>query len=652
MQLRPPLPFIVAAFFFLTASSVLAADRWVIQFKESTIANNRVISPAEQVETQKRVIENRLSELKHAHKRNMMLLRPFGDRGAVIHISQDGESVEQVRQRLLSDPLVESVELDRRIHLNAVSPLIPVLNAMEASKRSRSWIHHDLASQPASINTGAMWANFHGTAPTVVAVVDTGVLPSHPMLQGHLLPGYDFISDPAIAADGQSTGRADRDDDPTDPGDGVTAADLQDDPSCGSLKTSGWHGTFVAGLLAGNPDSVEGIFPVNWNASILPVRVLGKCGGFSSDLADGIRWAAGLNVPGVPNNPFPAKVINLSLGTTGACVSAIEGAAVLAARRAGVLVVAASGNNGGTVDSPANCPGSFAVTSVDQLGLKANYSNVGSSIQLSAPGGDAAFPIWSASNTGTTSALANTYSTKTGTSFSAPLVAGAASLYWSLNPAASVDTVENLLKSTARPFLSIRGRSACTPDMGGVQCNCTRALCGAGMLDVANLVNTQASGGLTNLFSNTGNVIPPGQIRTFSAAGSTNSAGQEMSSVSFDVINVLKSNPGASDPVLSVNGLNVSITAPAAGLLGFDLRAQVPGAREAIVPVVVAASGASTFSTVAGLMAPLKANSPATNDFGTNVTVADTGGQGGGGAINLASILIFAYLLLASRNRQ
>lgn len=644
MQLRPVVACAIALSFSIVSSAVFSADRWVIQFKAGTVDN----------EKSQDAVASRVSELARVHKQNLRLIRPFGDSGAVV-FSGDGENLEQVRQRLASDPLVESVARDRRIRLHAQSPLVGLLNALDPSRQSRSWFHQDLATQPASINTGEMWKNFHGTSPAVVAVLDTGVLPSHPMLQGHLLPGYDFISDPLIAADGQNTGSTDRDSDPSDPGDGVTAADLANDPGCSGLSQSSWHGTFVSSLVGGNPIASEGIFSVNWNAAVLPVRVLGKCGGFSSDLADAIRWAAGLGVLGAPANPFPAKVINLSLGAEGACVASIEGAAITAARQAGALVLVAAGNDGSSVDSPANCPGAFGVAAIDQEGLKASYSNFGSSIQLSAPGGDGAFPIWSASNTGTDGPVSNTYSTKVGTSFSAPLVAAAASLYWSLNPAASVDMVENMLKSAARPFLSLNNRPACSTDLTNTECNCTQALCGSGMLDVANLVNTQRSDGLTNLFSNTGNVIPPGQTRTFSSGGSFNASGQEVSAVSFDVINVIKSSPDAANPVLAVNGLNVDITAPA-GVSGFDLRAQVSSGRTAVASVLVANPGATSPTVLASLLSPLVdgtstgfgggAAGTVVGDSGSGDGASGASSGGGGGALNLFGLWCAVFLLL------
>jgi len=659
MLFRPSLVLALTFSFLFVSAPVFAADRWVIQFKQ-TAPRLEQSSNAESSQHRLELI-SKLAVLSKVHQRGFTLIRPFGDRGAVV--AATGESLEETRLRLLSDPMVESVEIDRRVRLRAQSPLVGLLNALDLSRRSRSWFHQDLSTQPASINTSAMWASFHGTAPTVVAVLDTGVLPSHPMLQGHLLSGYDFVSDPVIAADGQTVGGSERDADPTDPGDGVTAADLLADPACAGLSSSSWHGSFVSGLVAGNPIPSEGVFSVNWNAVVLPVRVLGKCGGFSTDLADAIRWAAGLSVPGVPGNPFPAKVINLSLGSEGACVPSIEGAAVAAARQAGALVVVAAGNDGNTVDSPANCPGAFGVAAIDQEGLKANYSNFGASIKLSAPGGDGAFPIWSASNTGLTGPLTNTYNTKIGTSFSSPMVAAAASLYWSLNPTASVSAVEDALRTSARPFLSIAGAPICTTATQGVECNCTTTLCGAGMLDVANLINTQAAAGLTNLFSNTGNLIPPGQTRTFSAVGSFNASGQEVSGVSFDVLGVIKTSPDVPDPTLSVSGLEVNVTAPA-GVQGFDLRAQTTNGRAAIASVIVANPGATSPTLLASLLSPLingvssQGGIPSTATGDSLADGSDSGsvpggsGGGGGGAINLFGLLALLGLMCCFKKQK
>ncbi|HEX4918966.1 MAG TPA: S8 family peptidase [Limnobacter sp.] len=635
------------------ASNSHAQHRLVIEFKD-LVVNPEQGAPRDQSGNGRRLLGNALSQLGAAHRVSISMVRPFGHRGAVVQVA-DHVDVRQLIQRIESDPSVRSVAVDRRIRLHAQSPLVGLLNGLDPSRQSRSWFHQDIQSQPASINTGAMWTSFHGTSPTIVAVLDTGVLPSHPMLQGHLLPGYDFVTDPLIAADGQGISPSNsRDNDPSDPGDGVSFADLAADSGCGGVSVSSWHGTFVSGLIAGNPVPAEGVFSVNWNASIVPVRVLGKCGGFSSDLADGIRWAAGLPVPGAPANPFPARVINLSLGAEGACVASIEGAAIAEARQAGALVVVAAGNDGSTVDSPANCPGAMGIAAIDQEGLKASYSNFGPAIQLSAPGGDGAFPIWGPSNTGTSGPATNTYNTKVGTSFSAPMVSGAASLYLSLDKNASVTEVENALKVSARNFLTLNNRSTCTGDQIGVECNCTTSLCGAGMLDLNRLIALVRAGGLTNLFSNNGNVIQPGGNREFSSEGSFNSVGQTVNAVSFTLENIQKSDPAAGDPTLAISGLSV-LVAPPAGVSGFDLRATVANGRSAVASITVANAGSTSPTLLASLLSPLITGAgssgqpvpvgPGDGSVDDSGNGAGAGGGGGGGALFIYGLLALGALV-------
>lgn len=143
----------------------------------------------------------------------------------------------------------------------------------------------------------------------MVAVLDTGITP-HPDLEGRILPVFDFVSDVAFAADGDS-----RDDDPTDPGDGVSATDLADPGLAGcEEKRSSWHGTVIAGLIAAVPDNGIGVAGLHPRGRLLPVRVAGKCGAALADIIDGMRWAAGLQVARLPLNPFPARIINISFG--------------------------------------------------------------------------------------------------------------------------------------------------------------------------------------------------------------------------------------------------------------------------------------------------------------------------------------------------
>ena len=163
------------------------------------------------------------------------------------------------------------------------------------------------------IDAPAAWDITTGSTDIVVAVIDTGIL-NHADLTGRTLPGYDFVSDVPTANDGNG-----RDADPSDPGDWITSAENVIRGLCGLRRIdSSWHGTHVAGTIGAASNNGFGVAGINWVSKILPVRVLGKCGGYTSDILDGMRWAAGLAVTGVPTNPNPAKVLNLSLGGSGA----------------------------------------------------------------------------------------------------------------------------------------------------------------------------------------------------------------------------------------------------------------------------------------------------------------------------------------------
>jgi serine protease len=210
------------------------------------------------------------------------------------------------------------------------------------------------------------------------------------------------------------------------------------------------------------------------NVRILPVRVLGKCGGLLSDIADAMRWAAGLSVPGVPVNPNPAHVLNMSLGGTGACGPTYQ-SAVDNVVNAGKVIVAATGNTGTiNVYQPANCNGVFAVTAHAIDGGHASYAEVGTKTTISAPGGDASAGIFSLYNTGTTIPVADTYGIGSGTSMATPHVAGVVALMLSVKSSLTPAQVKSYLQSSARPHPA--GTYCTTLGIG---------LCGSGLLDAA-----------------------------------------------------------------------------------------------------------------------------------------------------------------------
>jgi len=331
-----------------------------------------------------------------------------------------------------------------------------VLNDTRAAEQ---W---DLYDDTAGIRAPAAWDRTNGSGVTV-AVLDTGYLP-HADLAANLVGGYDFISETGVSNDGDG-----RDASALDPGDAVVAGGCGGGYPTRDLSSS-WHGTHVSGTVAAVGNNAAGIAGVAWGAKLLPLRVLGKCGGYTSDIADAIVWAAGGAVAGVPVNPNPAKVISLSLGGGGACSRTFQDA-ITAARGRGAVVVVAAGNSNTDVTgfSPANCSGVITVAATGRSGARAYYSNFGSLVDIAAPGGDmstgTANGILSTLNSGQTAPGADSYAYYQGTSMATPHVSGVAALMFARNPALTPDTLEATLKSTARAF-----PGACSQ-------------CGAGLMD-------------------------------------------------------------------------------------------------------------------------------------------------------------------------
>lgn len=366
-------------------------------------------------------------------------------------------------KQLEQDPAVEYAEIDE--------PAYPQLIPNDPDYALKQWHYQAPSSFVGGVNLPLAWDSATGSG-VVVAVIDTGYRP-HADLAANLLAGYDFITDTLAKTNGGGLGS-----DGLDPGDWTTANQC----STGSTATpSSWHGTHVAGTIAAVTNNGVGVAGVAFNAKILPVRVLGVCGGLTSDIAAGMRWAAGLTVPGVPANLNKAKVLNLSLGgTTGVACSQTYQDAVTAVRAAGSVVVAATGNDGArTISAPANCTGVIAVTAHTKSGDNASYANIGAGTTISAPGGGqgvintaqtGSIDVYSTLNTGTTTPVADSYGLLHGTSQATSHVAGVAALLASLQPAISPDTVASILTNSARVHPA------------GTYCS-GRTDCGAGLLD-------------------------------------------------------------------------------------------------------------------------------------------------------------------------
>jgi serine protease len=368
---------------------------------------------------------------------------------------------DQIKRLLVdmksADGNIEYIEPDRVLHAMGM-PNDPMYN--------QQWSLYD---STAGINAPNAW-NLATGAGVVVAVVDTGIRP-HADLVHNLLTGYDFVSTTQVSNDGDG-----RDADPSDPGDAI-AADF-----CGAgsaAQNSSWHGTHVAGIIAATGNNAVGVIGAAYNAKILPVRVLGRCGGYTSDIADGIAWAAGGAVLGVPTNTRPANVINLSLGGAGVCDTTMQ-VAINKARSLGAMVIVAAGNGSSDASqsTPASCHGVVSVAGVGLSGGRAYYSNYGSIISLAAPGGDLSGGIVSTGDSGEGAPAGDNYTPFMGTSMAAPHVSAVAALMLSRNRTLTPDQAASMLKSTVRPFPA---------DCSG---------CGAGLVDAYGAVAaaTAASG--------------------------------------------------------------------------------------------------------------------------------------------------------------
>jgi serine protease len=392
--------------------------------------------------------------------------RRLGTGAALVDLGEDltKTDVADVIAEYRADPQVAYVVPDR-------------LNKPQADPNDTDYAKQwDLFEATAGMNVPGAWNTTTGTGVTV-AVIDTGYV-AHSDLAANIVGGYDFIADTAVSVDGNG-----RDSNPADPGDWYNAGE------CGAgipASDSSWHGTHVAGTIAAATNNSKGMAGIAYGAKISPIRVLGKCGGYDSDIIDAITWASGGTVSGVPANSNVAKVINMSLGGDGACTSATQNAINAAVNR-GTTVVVAAGNDNENVSghSPGNCNNVISVAATSRTGAKASYSNYGSLVDISAPGGQTstgtANGIYSTLNSGTKTPSTESYAYYQGTSMATPHIAGLAALMESANPALTPAQIESAIKSNARPL-----PGACS---GG---------CGAGLADATKTVQAvSGSGGST-----------------------------------------------------------------------------------------------------------------------------------------------------------
>jgi serine protease len=431
----------------------------------------------------------------------LLYRRPMAE---LAHVFRLREALSQpaahaLAARLRRDPAVADVEVDELLYPQStpndtlyVDTVVERLWSLKAPTTLRA----------GGVNLPAAWQISRGKG-VVVAVIDTGIF-RHDDLEANIIPGFDFIGRDEfgggflVANDGDG-----RDADPSDPGDWITAEDAAKPIFSGcEVSDSSWHGTHVAGTVAAVGDNGLGVVGVAYEAKVLAVRALGKCFGYGSDITDAIRWSAGAAPAsgswsdlGIPTNPAPARVVNLSLGaSTNACPPTRQ-SAINAAIAAGAVVVAATGNDRSlTIGSPASCLGVIAVTSHTVEGDNSSFANVGVGTSISAPGGGrcstAALNCLPDSTSGAVGTLYRSvlstisdgtrgpgtdrtvFGGEVGTSMATPHVSGVAALLFSHMPTLKPETVRSLITASARPFPA------------GTYCSQqTDARCGTGMLD-------------------------------------------------------------------------------------------------------------------------------------------------------------------------
>jgi serine protease len=481
--------------------------------------------------------------------------RPMAGLSHVYSLPQPMSKTEAyaVAKRLeLSDPSIEYAEPD------AIQHALVIPNDTLYANQWHYKAPDGAIALFGGINAPLAWDISRGQG-VIVAVIDTGVA-NHPDLAANVIQGYDFISDSVHANDGNG-----RDADPSDAGSYAPAN------YCGPgvpAQSSVWHGTHVSGTIAAVTNNGVGVAGMAYESRILNLRVLGRCGsGTTSDIADAIRWAAGLAVPAVPNNINIAKIINLSLGGTGACGPTFQGA-IAAASAAGSLVVAATGNDSsGQIGTPANCSGVIAVTAHTFQGDRANYANVGPGTAISAPGGGACFTpdsgtfvcltrgnvpnkwVSSTTNTGTTIPAGSTYlgTPWQGTSMATPHIAGVAALLFSKAPTLSMTEARFLITGSARTFPA---NTYCPLFTDG--------RCGSGMLDAKAALDLQA-GRTPSLVLAAPVVTPGGQTVSLQATATARNGGSASHTYSW------AQTGGPTVTLVNPNSASASFVAPNPG---------------------------------------------------------------------------------------
>jgi serine protease len=524
-----------------------------------------------------------------------------------------GESLAASLARLRADSSVEYAEPDQRRHVQATIPNDPLFVATSGATGQWYMQSPSSAGAPSAVDAVDAWGITTGSAGVVIADIDTGIRFDHPDLLragagGRLLPGYDFVSDVSVGNEANGPNS-----DASDPGDWITQADTQTSEFSGcAVSNSSWHGTRVTGILGALTNNSVGVAGMTWSGWMLPVRALGKCGGLDSDIETAMLWAAGVHQSGVPDNPYPAKIVNLSLGGSGSCPQSYQ-TIISQLTQLGVLVVASAGNEGGPVSAPANCPGVAAIAGLRQIGTKVGYSNLGTEVALSAPAGNCVntsgpclYSIDTTVNAGTTTpapyTASNAYTNQTnynvGTSFSAPMVSGIAGLMVAVNGNLTpAQLIARLQEGVTTPFPVSTDSSvplchvpASSSDVQAAECNCTTSTCGAGMAN--------ALGAVTAALRPIAAVAVPGSVSAganvvLNGSGSAAACNQTISSWAWSLVS--GSNTSGTTPTISGAGSSAAtVVAPSSGSFQIQLTVTDSAGKTDTAVVTISASAAST----------------------------------------------------------
>nr|CAA6830334.1 MAG: Unknown protein [uncultured Thiotrichaceae bacterium] len=550
-------------------------DQLIIHYHHDVQARmNRSTDPQLMARTaEKNVTE--ATGLQVSYKRSMAKIT--GAHVLRLPYAMDVEQAKMYASQLVqNEPDIDYAEPDYRRYLFSTTP--------NDEKLGGQWHLKSPDEFAGAANVFNAWDITKGSADIVVAILDAGIT-NHIDLQPNLVggsaekSGYDMVPDDAAGVYPSGDGDG-RDSDPSDPGIADSSAPCVAPESGADNDSRCWHGTHIAGLIAARPDNGKFVAGVGWNTRLSVVRVFSEKSGYVSDQVDGMAWAAGETVAGVPENKNPARVINLSAGSDGYDCSITEQNAIDDLRGKGVSIVVAAGNKNHNVSgsAPANCDGVISVTGVMKDGARTPFANYGVLNDIAAP----AKSIVSTLDSGERQPVGDSIGAISGTSQAAPQVSGVLALMLAANnalldesviPASKLaDLLENKLKRAARPFPDNAGYSndpkGCNENQEH-SCVCSTETCGAGLLDAMQAVKSVS----TAPTARTGDSrdIPAETLTTLDGSGSSDDTfGGKVVSYQWEQVS------GPDVVLTDADKAKATFTAPSAGSsntqLAFELK--------------------------------------------------------------------------------